>query len=143
MSAYIRRENPRSSLIGVGHSQGATSLLLAALEEPRRFNALILYEPVVWRDAIKLCSYFEESPLTIASRKKRCVEFDSHKQAMENFAKRPPMNSFHNDVLKDYVTYGLSQPVCKTEKCHLLCDPQIEVFCLIPLFLFFTIQMLG
>jgi pimeloyl-ACP methyl ester carboxylesterase len=134
VSRYVRQQHPDSrqhsgGIVGVGHSQGATALLLAALQEPRQFSALVLYEPVIfprlWRDLSKVFAHFSESPLALSSRRRR-LEFDSLQQAFENFASKPPMSSFHVDVLRDYVRYG-TESCGDGERVRLLCDPNIEV----------------
>lgn len=127
--------------MGVGHSQGATALLLAALQEPQRFSGLILYEPVVfpklWQNLSKVFFRFSESPLALSSRRRR-LEFDTLNDAFLNFAAKPPMNSFHVDVLRDYVRYGTgrvkaseevgdSHDSADDEKLRLRCDPNVEV----------------
>lgn len=118
------RHNQR--IIGVGHSQGATALILAALREPQLFDGLVLYEPVIfpesWQKFAKVFSLFSESPLALASRKRR-VEFDSLDDAFFNFGSKPPMNGFHHHVLRDYVRYGTEK---SGDKVRLLCDPNIE-----------------
>lgn len=133
-------------VLGVGHSQGATALLLAALKEPEQFSALILYEPVVfpklWRHLSHAFFHFSEAPLATSSRKRR-REFDSLEDAFQNFASKPPMRHFHVDVLRDYIRHGLSASGEQLElelgtdaaapsdlatgKLRLLCDPNVEV----------------
>ncbi|MFT7581814.1 MAG: pimeloyl-ACP methyl ester carboxylesterase [Myxococcota bacterium] len=39
-------EGPEARLVGVGHSLGAVTTLFAALQQPERFRALVLIEPV-------------------------------------------------------------------------------------------------
>lgn len=96
-----------SPLIGIGHSMGATALIMAALESPSRFSALILYEPIIfpleWKIGMNL---IKDSPLAVAARKRR-KEFQSFQHAYSNFASKLPMNQFDPDVLRDYVRYGL------------------------------------
>lgn len=139
---YVQQQHPPSrqrlgGVVGVGHSQGATALLLAALQEPQRFSGLILYEPVVfpklWQNLSKAFFRFSESPLALASRRRR-LEFDTLNDAFLNFAAKRPMNAFHIDVLRDYVRFGTKHVKTPGEtresadggKLRLCCDPNIE-----------------
>jgi pimeloyl-ACP methyl ester carboxylesterase len=95
-------------IIGVGHSMGSAALLMAALREPDKFSCLILYEPIIFPLEMRLLfSLFKESPLAKLARKRRNV-FKSHEEAIANFSKKPPMNTFDKQVLNDFVTYGLA-----------------------------------
>jgi pimeloyl-ACP methyl ester carboxylesterase len=134
MTKYVYKQHMSTSkevggVLGVGHSQGATALLLAALKEPQMFSALILYEPVVfpklWRNLSGVFFRFSESPLAVSSRKRR-MEFDSLDEAFLNFASKPPMNNFHLDVLRDYVRYGTEKVEEGSERRRLLCHPNVE-----------------
>ena len=44
----VRDATPVERAIGVGHSMGGAALLMAQLFDPRRFDALILFEPIVF-----------------------------------------------------------------------------------------------
>ena len=153
MGRYVQQQHPHTDscatggVVGVGHSQGASALLLAALQQPNLFSALVLYEPVVfpplWRGLSKAFSLFSESPLALSARKRR-MEFSSLQEALKNFASKPPMNTFHADVLEDYVRHGTAAVAGEgvIEGGHvreednssgdqgpvrLLCDPNVEV----------------
>lgn len=134
VARYVQQQHPPSGqqlggVVGVGHSQGATALLLAALQEPQRFSGLILYEPVVfpklWQNLSKVFFRFSESPLALSSRRRR-LEFDTLNDAFLNFGAKPPMNSFHVDVLRDYVRYGTGRVEGDDDKLRLRCDPNVE-----------------
>jgi pimeloyl-ACP methyl ester carboxylesterase len=119
-------DSSEEKIIGVGHSFGATSLLIAALKNPKRFSHLILYEPVVFTPFFRFLSSFSESPLAVAAMKRR-RSFASVDAAIENFKSKQPMKSFHPDVLRDYCIYGLTQQQtnneCKENKEWTLCCP--------------------
>ena len=133
MSKYVYEQHDRP-IIGVGHSQGATALVMAALKEPHLYKSLILYEPVIfpklWRSLSKCFFCFSESPLAISSIKRR-VEFDSRMDAFSNFAGKPPMRGFHVEVLKDYIRHGTvpcdGEEGKEDPRVRLLCDPNVEV----------------
>jgi pimeloyl-ACP methyl ester carboxylesterase len=95
-------------VVGVGHSMGAASLLMAALLEPKKFSALVLYEPIIFPPELRLLSSLVgDSPLARLARKRR-NSFDSREEAIANFSKKPPMNLYHEDVLRDFVVHGLA-----------------------------------
>lgn len=143
---YVKQQHPHTGhgevaggVVGVGHSMGATSLLLAALQEPQLFSALVVYEPVIfpplWVALSKAFALFSESPLALSSRKRR-LQFPSVQAAVQNFASKPPMNNFQLDVLHDYVRHGTALVETEGETAggdadgqalRLLCDPNIEV----------------
>lgn len=110
-------------VIGIGHSFGAAALLIAALKNPKKFNKLILYEPVVFPFYFRFISRFFESPLAKAALKRR-KSFTSVEAAIENFSSKQPMKSFHPEVLKDYCTYGLTQ--INEKEWTLSCSPENE-----------------
>jgi pimeloyl-ACP methyl ester carboxylesterase len=84
----------------VGHSGGGAALLLAEQDHPGTWDALWLFEPVV----------FEQPPQPpnpiAASALKRRRRFESHQAAIDNFASKPPFDVFSEDALTLYVTHG-------------------------------------
>jgi pimeloyl-ACP methyl ester carboxylesterase len=122
--------SPEEKIIGVGHSFGAASLLIAALKNPQRFSHLILYEPVIFPPFFRFLSSFSESPLAVAAMKRR-RSFSSINAAIENFSSKQPMKSFHPDVLRDYCAYGLTQQQIQEndkelQEWTLCCPPENE-----------------
>lgn len=94
-----------TAMIGVGHSMGGASLLMAAMVEPGLFRALVVFEPIVFPPPDPDGPPRPENPLAGGARKRR-AGFDSFESALENFASKPPMNSFHPDALAAYVAHG-------------------------------------
>lgn len=95
---------PNGGLVGVGHSMGAATLLLAARRDPRLFSRLILFEPIAFPpdDSADASS---NSSLAVGARRRR-RRFDSYDQAYDNYASKPPLNQFDPQVLRDYVDFG-------------------------------------
>ena len=93
---------------GVGHSMGATAMLIAALKEPKRFRALVLYEPIIYPPY--LVSPYEigmkDAPLAIGARRRK-YKFSSFADALENFSSKSMFQKFDSEVLRDYVRHGL------------------------------------
>mmetsp|Transcript_2274 Transcript_2274/g.3580 ORF Transcript_2274/g.3580 Transcript_2274/m.3580 type:complete len:361 (+) Transcript_2274:51-1133(+) len=100
-----------SPIIGVGHSMGATALVMAAVAAPEKFKALVLYEPVIPPPIVRwgsrtMVSILGDQPMAKQARKRR-TEFPSYQQALQNFSAKRPMNIFQESVVRDYVAYGL------------------------------------
>mmetsp|Transcript_12236 Transcript_12236/g.18525 ORF Transcript_12236/g.18525 Transcript_12236/m.18525 type:complete len:302 (-) Transcript_12236:190-1095(-) len=119
-------------IIGIGHSMGATSLILASLKYPEKFSGLVLYEPVImpllWRMGGRLRSFTKEMPLAEMARKRR-MQFPSFAHAITNFTSKPPMNTFAPGVVKDYVMHGFETVSSGNadESCvQLRCLPDVE-----------------
>lgn len=111
-----------AGLIGVGHSMGATALMLAELAEPGTFRELFLYEPA-------LGSAPDEGPrdrldLMIAVARKRRALFGSREQALANFARKIPTSGYQASVLYDYVEHGFADT--PDGDVSLKCRPEVE-----------------
>lgn len=105
---------------GVGHSAGGAALVLAHLDHLARFEALWLYEPVMFpASAVS----GQPNPLAIGARRRRAT-FPSLAAARENFAGKPPMNAFDPLVLDDYIAGGLAELPDGT--AVLRCEPARE-----------------
>jgi pimeloyl-ACP methyl ester carboxylesterase len=106
-------------IIGVGHSMGGASLLMAALREPALFSALIVFEPIVFPPPPANAPPRPENPLAGGARKRRS-RFGSFDDALENFASKPPMSTFHPSAREAYVRHGFAPTI----------DGDIELKCL-------------
>jgi pimeloyl-ACP methyl ester carboxylesterase len=108
--------------LGVGHSMGATALVMAELAEPGAFAGLVLYEPVLIPT-----SWHENGPpppeLAESARRRRQV-FASREEAYENFATKPPLDVFDPDALRAYVEHGFIDTA--DGRVRLACDPEHE-----------------
>jgi len=98
-------------VIGVGHSVGAMTSLMAAIERPNLFKALILIEPVLfppWRGALMrvLAPYklIRKIHPLIRATLKRKVNFPSQELMFMNYRGKPIFQRLSDDVLWDYVS---------------------------------------
>lgn len=91
---------------GLGHSQGATALLLAEQMRPGTFQALYLYEPVAF-SSDDLAPSADDHPL-VRGALRRHDRFPSTASALEHLAERPPLSDFDPEALRAYVDHGLS-----------------------------------
>ncbi|MGH9285380.1 MAG: alpha/beta fold hydrolase, partial [Acidimicrobiales bacterium] len=92
--------------LGVGHSCGATALLLAEAARPGAFGGLWLYEPVVFPVDTPL-PRAPEHPMVTRARARR-ADFASREEAYAYFAGRPLFAASHPEALRAYVEHGLA-----------------------------------
>ena len=120
VARWVRRTAtpPQRPVLGVGHSMGATALVMAAIADASLFDALVLVEPIVFPPA----TGSPDSPLTAGARRRRRT-FASHEAALDNFSGKAPLNSLDRRVLSAYVTHGLEPAGAEFA---LRCDPEYE-----------------
>lgn len=92
-------------VIGVGHSMGGASLVMAATLEPSLFRALFLYEPIIFPPSDPSAGERPSSPLPAGARKRR-ARFANHDEALANFSSKPPMSTFDPVAREAYVRHG-------------------------------------
>lgn len=107
-------------MVGVGHSSGAAALLIAEVEQPGTFSALVMIEPIVFPPPHRR---LEDTPL-IAATSKRRTTFSSRKEAAENFCDKGPFATWGEEALEAYIEGGLRADGEGT--WVLKCDPADE-----------------
>ena len=93
--------------VGVGHSMGGASLLMAELRRPGTFRALWLFEPIVFPPDFSPPGGGGPNPLVEGARRRRDT-FESSDAAFTNYSAKPPLNELHPDCLAAYVRYGFA-----------------------------------
>ena len=99
-----------NQVIGVGHSVGAMTSLMAAIEQPYLFRALVLIEPVLfppWRGTIMRA----QAPFNLMRRfyplirgtLRRKVNFPSREVMFTNYRLKQIFKGLSDPVLRDYV----------------------------------------
>jgi len=91
-------------LVGVGHSSGATALLLAEQARPGTFSAIYCYEAVLFA-ADPPSGPDPDNRLAAGARRRRDL-FDSRQAAYENYASKPPFDVLSPAALHAYVDVG-------------------------------------
>ena len=116
---FVSHQNDGAPIVGVGHSMGGASLLMAARREPQLFSALFVFEPIVFPPAPPGSPERPPNPLAAGARKRKAV-FDSFEAALANFTAKPPMSTFHPQAREAYVRHGFArQPDGSVIlKCH-------------------------
>jgi pimeloyl-ACP methyl ester carboxylesterase len=106
-----RQNADTQKIIGMGHSLGAMSTVMAAILEPYHFRALILIEPVLfsrsWGVLMRLTRPFRLlhrfHPLIKGTLKRR-NSFPDQESMFRNYRKKPIFQKLSDDVLRDYVS---------------------------------------
>jgi pimeloyl-ACP methyl ester carboxylesterase len=91
------------AVIGVGHSAGAASLLLAELTSPGMFAGLVLVEPIVFPSPY---GRFPDNPMANGARRRR-DRFTSREAAFENWVSKPAFAGWEERAMRAYVDGGL------------------------------------
>ncbi len=104
--------------VGVGHSSGASILLLAEQARPETFRALYCFEPVIVPVHPPL-GRDRDNWLAQAARRRREV-FASRREAYAHYAAKPPFSTLAPAALAAYVDHGFHDlPDGRVQlKCH-------------------------
>jgi pimeloyl-ACP methyl ester carboxylesterase len=122
-------------LFGIGHSAGATDLLLAAKLLPRRFSRLFVMEPTVMDPRANQGGSAQLSDKALANVQgvlRRQAEFDSADAAFQRFRTAPAFAQWTERALWAYIRHGFKQ--LPDGRVRLLCTPEIEAAMLLPIF---------
>ena len=114
---------PHSQVIGMGHSMGGATLLMAALAEPQLFRGLVVYEPIVMPPELLGPATRKDNQLAKGARKRRS-SFASFEDAIANYTAKPPMNTFAAEAIEAYVRHGFAPG--PDGRVHLKCAPEHE-----------------
>jgi pimeloyl-ACP methyl ester carboxylesterase len=118
---------------GVGHSAGATDLLLSATRRPNAFRRLFAMEPTVmnpaaYRAAAKLSTERTEA---IAQTARRRRSFPSFEDVLGRYRTRPAFLKWRLELLDLYVRYGFDTSEAGVD---LLCRPEVECAMLVHIY---------
>ena len=113
-----------TKIIAIGHSMGGAALVMAALQKPEIFRALIIYEPIIFPVEVQQSASTRSgpSPLVEGARRRRKT-FASREEAFANYASKPPMNVFDPRALNAYVDHGFHY---SNDAITLKCSPEHE-----------------
>lgn len=108
---------------GVGHSSGATALLLAEEARPATFAGLYCIEPIGPATTDRPPPPFADHPMAVRARRRREV-FPSREAATEAYASKPPLSDLSAEGLRAYVEHGFADEADGTVR--LKCRPEHE-----------------
>lgn len=119
--AVAARVADSGPVVGFGHSMGGAALLMAGLRRPELFDALVLFEPIVFPP--EMAGRGGDSRLAAGARRRRPA-FASFDEAYANFAAKAPLASFTPEALRAYVENGFHRQDDGTVR--LACPPELE-----------------
>ncbi|MGB7340183.1 MAG: alpha/beta hydrolase [Phototrophicaceae bacterium] len=119
-------------VVAIGHSIGAVTTLLAAIQQPDLFKAIILLDPVVIPKVA--CDWMREqrqkgeilNPKMVAGALRRRNKFQSIDVAFEHFHGKSIFADWSDEMLRLYVTHGTIP--CEDNLRCLKWSPQWEAF---------------
>ncbi|KAI9483916.1 MAG: Alpha/Beta hydrolase protein [Benjaminiella poitrasii] len=111
--------------IGVGHSFGATSMLLCEFFYPNTFDGLCVIEPVLSTFMIE--NEFRVQLPMLSSRKRR-DEWPSREECKESLLKKHFFKLLHPEVFDNYVNYGMYETKQGTIKLKCEREQEFHVF---------------
>lgn len=115
----VKRPGSSSPKVGVGHSMGGATLVMAELLDPGSLQGLILIEPIIFPPPFQR---IEEHPLAVGATRRR-ASFASSDEALENFSSKVAFGSWDERALRAYVQGGLVE---RDGRFWLACEPQFE-----------------
>jgi pimeloyl-ACP methyl ester carboxylesterase len=122
-----------SDIFGVGHSAGATDLLLAARLEPGRFTRLFVMEPTIMDPRARTDGGLSENGIaSVQGTLRRQPEFASAAAAFDRYRAAPAFAEWSERALWAYVRHGFE--TLPDGRVRLLCRPEIEAAMLRPIF---------
>jgi pimeloyl-ACP methyl ester carboxylesterase len=123
-----------SDIFGIGHSAGATDLLLAASLLPQRFSRLFVMEPTIMDPHAQPpgARLSDKAAALVQGVLRRQVEFDSAAAAYQRFRAAPAFADWSEPALRAYIRHGF-EPLAGG-RVRLLCRPEIEAAMLRPIF---------
>jgi pimeloyl-ACP methyl ester carboxylesterase len=108
--------------IGIGHSMGGASLVLAEQARPGTFRALWIFEPIIFPTGGPQPTD-DDNPLVAGARRRR-ASFPSAQAAYDNFAAKPPFDALAPEALAAYVRDGFE--LQEDGSVELRCRPEVE-----------------
>jgi pimeloyl-ACP methyl ester carboxylesterase len=120
------------NIYGIGHSAGATDLLLAAKLSPARFARLFVMEPTIMDPRAARSdglSDFGKSGVQGALR--RQAEFESADAVFTRYRAAPAFAPWSENSLRAYIAHGFAR--MDDGRVRLKCTPEIESAVLLPI----------
>ena len=119
-------------IYGIGHSAGATDLLLAAKLLPRRLSRLFAMEPTVMDPrVVRDAELSEGGRRSVEGVLRRQAEFDSFDAAFARFRAAPAFANWTEISLRTFIRRGFTS--VENGRLRLRCTPEIESAVLRPI----------
>ncbi|MGH6641910.1 MAG: alpha/beta fold hydrolase [Bradyrhizobium sp.] len=121
-----------TGIYGIGHSAGATDLLLAAKLLPARFARLFVIEPTVMDPrAARADGLSEIGKSAVQGALRRQAAFESADAVFARYRAAPAFAKWSENSLRAYIRHGFAQH--DDGRVWLLCTPEIESAVLLPI----------
>ncbi len=112
-------------VFALGHSSGATAILLAAARAPERFARILLVDPSLLRPPAEQDEAERSDPFGLATRaRKRRAEFASQDELRAALRPKPPYRLFTDDVFELFCAHAVE--TLADGRARLRCPPEIE-----------------
>lgn len=124
-----------SGIYGIGHSAGATDLLLTAKLLPDRFTRLFVMEPTVMDPSVvpgRDARLSDQGEAAVSGARRRQAEFASAAAAFERYRSTPAFAPWSEYALRAYISHGFAH--LPDGRVRLLCSPDVETEILRPIF---------
>lgn len=122
-----------SNIYGIGHSAGATDLLLAAKLMPARFSRLFVMEPTVMDPrAARSGALSEFATGAVQGVLRRQATFDSADAVFHRYRAAPAFADWTESSLRAYIAHGFAAQ--EDGSVRLRCTPELESAILRPIF---------
>jgi pimeloyl-ACP methyl ester carboxylesterase len=127
---------------GIGHSAGATDLLLAAKLLPGRFTRLFVMEPTIMDPRAARAGGLDDDSLSrVQGALRRQAEFESLDVVFERYRAAPVFADWTEASLRAYVRHGFVP--LEDGRVRLCCTPEIESAMLRPIYEAMTQVYIG
>ena len=114
-----------NNIFGIGHSAGATDLLLAARLLPGRFSRLFVMEPTIMDPRARADGGLsDKAAASVQGTLRRQPEFDSATMAFNRYRAAPAFAVWSEGALWAYVRHGFE--TLPDGRVRLSCRPEIE-----------------
>jgi pimeloyl-ACP methyl ester carboxylesterase len=122
-----------TNIYGIGHSAGATDLLLAAKLLPDRFARLFVIEPTVMDPrAARPDGLSDFGKSAVQGVLRRQAEFESADAAFQRFRVASTFGKWTDNSLRAYIRHGFT--LQEDGRVRLRCTPEIESAVMLPIF---------
>jgi len=120
-------------IYGIGHSAGATDLLLAAKLLPGRFTRVFVMEPTIMDPRAARAGGLDDASLSrVQSARRRRAEFESAEVVFERYRTSPTFADWTETSLRAYVRHGFV--TLDDGRVRLCCTPEMESAMLHPIY---------
>lgn len=121
-----------TNIYGIGHSAGATDLLLAAKLLPARFARLFVMEPTIMDPrAARSDGLSDFAKSAVQGALRRQAVFESADAAFARYRAAPAFATWTENSLRAYIRHGFAQQ--DDGRVRLRCTPEIESAVLLPI----------